>query len=163
MSESTGHAKAVNLIEAIVDWWVRSQPNTQVEHNLGIRWVQQHPGVGIDPDVSVFRPALPDNPTVSSVRTWIPGYTVPILAIEVVSETNPRKDYEIVPDKYHASGTGELCIFDPFLDRFQVDVRSRRPARRCVCLYSTRTRPRTARSADRTRTVRSPACWTEYQ
>jgi hypothetical protein len=50
-----------------------------------------------------------------SVRTWLPGHTAPIFAVEVVSDTNPRKDYEIAPEKYAASGTGELCIFDPLL------------------------------------------------
>ena len=34
-----------------------------------------------------------------SVRTWLPGHGPPRLAIEVVSETNPHKDYVIAPDK----------------------------------------------------------------
>jgi hypothetical protein len=38
-----------------------------------------------------------------------------VLAIEVVSESNPHKDYAIAPDKYAASGTRELWIFDPLL------------------------------------------------
>ncbi len=38
-----------------------------------------------------------------------------MLAIEVVSETNPHKDYVIAPDKYAASGTRELWVFDPLL------------------------------------------------
>ena len=50
-----------------------------------------------------------------SVRTWIEGHTPPILAIEVVSTTNPLKDYTIAPDKYAASGTYELVVFDPLL------------------------------------------------
>jgi hypothetical protein len=37
------------------------------------------------------------------------------LAIEVVSETNPRKDYEVVPKKCEACEIPELCIFDPHL------------------------------------------------
>lgn len=40
---------------------------------------------------------------------------MPRLAIEVVSTTNPTKDYVIAPDKYAASGTRELWIFDPLL------------------------------------------------
>ena len=32
-----------------------------------------------------------------------------------MSDTNPRKDYVIAPDKYAASGTGELWVFDPLL------------------------------------------------
>ncbi|MCL2778830.1 MAG: Uma2 family endonuclease, partial [Polyangiaceae bacterium] len=114
--EAPDHAKAINLIEAILAWWARSQPNTQVEHNIGIRWDEEHPTVGLDPDVSVFRPALPpDSSHKSSIHTWEPGYSVPILAIEVVSRTNSRKDYEVVPKKCESSGIPELCIFDPFL------------------------------------------------
>jgi Uma2 family endonuclease len=115
MPESPDHAKAITLIEAILAWWARSQPSTQVERNIGIRWMKSRPSVGLDPDVSVFRPALPNNTRVSSVLTWEPGYTVPILAIEVVSETNSRKDYEVVPKKCENAGIPELCVFDPHL------------------------------------------------
>ena len=45
----------------------------------------------------------------------MPGHAPPALAIEVVSETNPHKDYTLGPDKYAASGTNELWIFDPLL------------------------------------------------
>ncbi|MCL2776625.1 MAG: Uma2 family endonuclease [Polyangiaceae bacterium] len=116
MPESPDHAKAINLIEAILAWWARSQPCTQVEHNIGIRWMKDWPSVGLDPDVSVFRPALPDSShKESSIHTWEPGYTVPILAIEVVSRTNSRKDYEVVPRKCESAGISELCIFDPLI------------------------------------------------
>ncbi|MCL2776764.1 MAG: Uma2 family endonuclease [Polyangiaceae bacterium] len=116
MPESPDHAKAINLIEAILAWWARSQPSTQVERNIGIRWDEAHPTVGVDPDVSVFRPALPpDSSHKSSIHSWEPGYTVPILAIEVVSRTNSRKDYDVVPKKCESAGIPELCIFDPYL------------------------------------------------
>jgi hypothetical protein len=36
-------------------------------------------------------------------------------AIEVVSEINPRKDYDVASEKYAASGTRELWVFDPLL------------------------------------------------
>jgi hypothetical protein len=35
--------------------------------------------------------------------------------MEVVSQSEPRKDYAIAPDKYAASGAGELVVFDPLL------------------------------------------------
>jgi hypothetical protein len=63
----------------------------------------------------VFVPAPPGAEELGSVRTWIPGHTAPTLAIEVVSETEPRKDYTIAPEKYAASGTKELVVFDPLL------------------------------------------------
>jgi hypothetical protein len=85
--------------------------------NLAVRWDEHEPRVGVDPDVSVFSPPPPreSGSDLRSVRTWLPGHAPPLLAVEVVSTTNPNKDYTIAPDKYAASGTRELWIFDPLL------------------------------------------------
>ncbi|MCL2776603.1 MAG: Uma2 family endonuclease [Polyangiaceae bacterium] len=117
MPQSDSHNDAIKLVEAILTWWARSQPNTKVVRDLAIRWMKDRHQVGFDPDIAVFRPAPPIDPDgdLRSVRTWEPGHTPPILAIEVVSNTNPRKDYEVVPDKCEACGTPELCVFDPHL------------------------------------------------
>jgi Uma2 family endonuclease len=115
MPESVVHDEAVALLRALLSWWARGQSNVQVARNLAIRWDQEHPQFGIDPDVCVLSPAPPEGRDLRSVRTWIPGHHAPVLAIEVVSETNPRKDYEVAPEKYAASGTRELWIFDPLL------------------------------------------------
>lgn len=50
-----------------------------------------------------------------SVCTWKDGHPPPLFAIEVVSDTEPRKDYVIAPDKYAASGVRELVVFDPMM------------------------------------------------
>jgi Uma2 family endonuclease len=117
MPESAGHDDAIELIRSILVWWARSQRISRVVHNMGIRWMKERPSIGVDPDVAVLRPAPPNDPDgdLSSVRTWEAGHTAPIMAIEVVSKTNARKDYEVVPEKYDASGTQELCVFDPHL------------------------------------------------
>src|SRR5690606_26883126 len=83
--------------------------------NLAVRWDERHPAVGVDPDVCVLDPAPPDADALTSVKTWESGHAPPSLAIEVVSDSNPRKDYVVAPDKYAASGIGELWIFDPLL------------------------------------------------
>jgi len=80
-----------------------------------VRWDAEHPQNGVDPDVCVLSPTPPGNPDLRSVLTWQAGYAPPLLAIEVVSETNPRKDYVVAPDKYAACGARELWIFDPLL------------------------------------------------
>jgi Uma2 family endonuclease len=115
MPESVVHDEAVALLRALLSWWARGQVETQVARNLAVRWDQSHPQFGVDPDVCVLSPAPPDGRDLRSVRTWTPGHSAPVLAIEVVSETNPRKDYEVAPEKYAASGVGELWIFDPLL------------------------------------------------
>jgi Uma2 family endonuclease len=115
MPESVVHDEAVALLRALLSWWARGQSTVQVARNLAVRWDQEHPQFGIDPDVCVLSPAPPEGRDLRSVRTWVPGHHAPMLAIEVVSETNPRKDYEVAPEKYAASGTQELWIFDPLL------------------------------------------------
>jgi len=115
MPESVVHDEAVALLRALLTWWSRGR-NVQVARNLAVRWDEAQPTFGVDPDVCVLSPPPPpDGDDLRSVRTWEPGHTTPVLAIEVVSATNPRKDYVIAPDKYAASGTGELWIFDPLL------------------------------------------------
>lgn len=116
MPESLIHDQAVDLLKSILSAWAARVGGTQVMRNLAVRWDEEHPKVGVDPDVSVFRPPPPhDDDDLTSVRTWLEGHTPPLLAIEVVSDGNPHKDYVVAPDKYAASGTQELWVFDPKL------------------------------------------------
>ncbi len=118
MPESDAHDEAVELLKAILAWWAHGRGDVQIARNLAIRWERSAPAVGVDPDVCVLSPRptkAESGDVLTSVRTWLPGHAPPRLAIEVVSETNPRKDYAIAPDKYAASGTEELWVFDPLL------------------------------------------------
>jgi Uma2 family endonuclease len=147
MPESVLHDDVVELLKALLAFWARGTTATAskafVARNLAIRWDEDHPKVGVDPDVCVLRPAPPNVQDLGSVRTWVPGHNAPILAIEVVSESNPRKDYAIAPDKYAASGTGELWIFDPLLagpaahgGPHRLQLWSRRPDGDLVRIYA---------------------------
>lgn len=115
MPESVLHNEILKLLEAILAFWAARLPSAFVARNLAVRWDEQHPQWGVDPDVCLLVPAPPIPEELRSVCTWKDGHRPPVLAIEVVSETNPRKDYEVAPDKYFASGTQELCVFDPLL------------------------------------------------
>jgi Uma2 family endonuclease len=114
MPESVLHDDAVGLLKALLMLWAK-RVGGRVARNLAVRWDEARPQIGLDPDVAVFVPPPPEFDALRSVRTWRPGHTAPVLAIEVVSENDPRKDYEVVPEKYAASGTRELWIFDPLL------------------------------------------------
>jgi len=114
MPESVLHDEAVTLLRAILAAWAAS-PSVLVARNLAVRWDEAKPRLGVDPDIAVFSPPPPRSSELTSVRTWLEGHAPPVLAIEVVSESDPRKDYVVAPDKYAASGTGELWIFDPLL------------------------------------------------
>ena len=115
MPESALHDHVVALLRAILDAWATSSGAHYVARNMAIRWDPARPQVGVDPDVCVISPPPPgaSEHAVTSVRTWIEGNAAPLLAVEVVSESHPRKDYTLGPEKYAASGTQELVVFDP--------------------------------------------------
>ena len=116
MQESVLHDQAVELLKALLAAWAARGASTAfVVRNLAVRWNEAEPRIGVDPDVCVLSPSPPDAIELRSVRTWLAAHFPPVLAVEVVSETNPHKDYAIAPDKYAASGTGELWVFDPLL------------------------------------------------
>jgi len=113
MPESELHAEVLYLLQAILKHWAK-QSGARIVRNLAVRWTPEDARLGADPDLAVLLPPPPDDSLVS-LRTWLPGHAAPLVAIEVVSETNPRKDYTLAPEKYAASGTRELWIFDPLL------------------------------------------------
>jgi Uma2 family endonuclease len=116
MPESQTHDIALDLLKALLLAWVaRANMNAQVARNLAVRWDASRPQIGVDPDLCVLSPRTPEGASLLSVCTWREGHTPPLLAIEVVSENHPRKDYVDAPARYAASGTKELWIFDPRL------------------------------------------------
>ena len=115
MPESVLHDEIVAFLKALLMAWASRSGGMQVARNLAVRWNEANPRLGVDPDVCVLSPPPPEGKQLRSLRTWEAGHAAPLLAIEVVSETNPRKDYVVAPDKYAASGTRELWIFDPLL------------------------------------------------
>jgi hypothetical protein len=80
-----------------------------------VRWQEETPAIGVDPDVCVLAPPPPEGDELTSLRLWRPGHVPQVLAVEVVSASRADKDYAQSPDKYAANGTGELWIFDPKL------------------------------------------------
>ncbi len=114
--ESTLHDDVIRLLVDLLSAWAqRSGHDARVGRNLALRWNPMRPRVGVDPDVYVVEPAPPEGDDTKSLCTWKPGHVAPRVAVEVVSETNPEKDYGEGPEKYAASGTGELWVFDPLL------------------------------------------------
>lgn len=115
--ESRAHDLILDLLKALLAAWVaRTGRHAQVGRNLAIRWDEDHPNVGTDPDIYVVEPPPPEGDRVESLRLWMPGHHPLLLAVEVVSSTNAVKDYEQAPDKHAAAGTQELWVFDPGLN-----------------------------------------------
>ena len=113
MPETSEHRLTCELLETILRAWIaRDARDAAVYANLALRWVEEHPAVGVDPDVCLVDPTPPD-PRLRSLRTWEPGHAAPRVAVEVVSRDTAEKDYLEGPAKYAASGTRELWVFDP--------------------------------------------------
>src|SRR5262245_43009093 len=116
MPESNLHRDIVDLLRLIlVAFIVRSCRNALVAANLACRWNALKRRLGVDPDIALIEPAPPEGAKVKSLLTWKPGHVPPRFAVEVVSETNPAKDYVDAPAKFARLGTRELVIFDPTL------------------------------------------------
>ncbi len=103
------------------EWARREGRAVRVRRDLAVRWDEQHPRVGVDPDVCLLEPPPATvDAELTSLRTWEPGNHPPRVSVEVVSEGNAAKDYDLGPRKHAASGVGELWVFDP--QRFGPDV-----------------------------------------
>ena len=111
--ESVPHDRLVEYLKALlVAWAERSGHSVLVARNLAVRWVEERPRVGIDPDVCIVDPDPPNSSQLASLKLWQPGCSAPRLAIEVVSANHPYKDYVVLPERYAAMGAGELWVID---------------------------------------------------
>jgi Uma2 family endonuclease len=101
------------LVEVLLAWKRRESRDAMIGRNIALRWNSLSPRQGVDPDVYVVEPPPPEGEDATSLCTWKPGHRAPRLAVEVVSENTADKDYGDGPDRYAASGTNELWVFDP--------------------------------------------------
>jgi Uma2 family endonuclease len=117
MPQSTKHDdREVRLRSILSAWNARESLGLLVGCELAFRWDSSEPGVGIDPDVYVAeRPPPVPFDDILSIRTWEEGHSPPILAIEIVSRSRPKKDYTRSPERHDLLGTFELWVFDPHL------------------------------------------------
>lgn len=116
MPEAIQHRDATDLLRLLLlAWKARARRDALVAANLACRWHRENPRIGVDPDIALIEPAPPGADTLRSLRTWEEGHVPPRFAVEIVSATNPHKDYVAAPAKYAALGTRELVIFDPEL------------------------------------------------
>lgn len=115
--QSTAHGVAVRRVFDLLSAWAATKPGrVRIGHDLAIRWLEQHPRTGINPDVCVLDPAPPTfDEDLTSVRLWKEGHAIPRFCVEVVSYSHPYKDYTAIQERYAAFGTPELLVFDPML------------------------------------------------
>lgn len=116
MPENPLQVAICDLLKLILAAWCRRRgADALVSGNVAVRWDAAHPRVGVDPDVYLVEPAPPLDLEEKSVRTWVEGHHPPRVCVEVVGEGTAREDYRDKPEKYAASGTRELWVFDPLL------------------------------------------------
>jgi Putative restriction endonuclease len=109
------HDVAHRLTQLLEGWAARQKEPVRVLRNLAVRWLEEHPRTGIDPDVCVLAPPPPDLDACGSLCLWRAGHVAPPLCFEIVSINHPYKDYVALQDRYAALGTRELVVFDPLL------------------------------------------------
>src|SRR5262245_38261495 len=107
--ESRPHDLRVVRVRALLTIWTsRLGVPAIICRNLAVRWDEDSPKVGVDPDLCVLAPPPPEGDQLMSLRLWEPGHLPPVLAIEIVSASRADKDYGQSPAKYAANGTREL-------------------------------------------------------
>ncbi len=113
--ESNLHDLCIEYLRSLLlAWSERQRRDLLVARNLGIRWFEEEPRAGFDPDLCIIEPPPPGGPP-TSLRLWEPGHEPPWLAIEVVSSGHPYKDYLDTPARSAACGVRELWVYDPLL------------------------------------------------
>ena len=114
--ESRRHDLASDRVRALLSYWAsRTGRRAAVCRNLAVRWDEDKPAIGVDPDVCVLELPPPEGDELTSLRLWDTGHSPPLLAVEIVSPSRADKDYVQSPAKYAANGTRELWVFDPKL------------------------------------------------
>lgn len=111
--ETPLHDAIIELLMLILKHRAAGEASVLVARNLGCRWNPADARVGTDPDVVWIEPAPPEGEDLSTLRVWAPGHTPPRVAVEVVSESDPEKDYLEAPLRCARLGARELWVFDP--------------------------------------------------
>lgn len=101
------------LIDVLTTWLTGRGVSGRVGGNVALRWDGDHPQIGVDPDVYLVEPDIPEGELARSICTWKQGHTAPRVCVEVVSDHTWEKDYGDGPERYAASGVRELWVFDP--------------------------------------------------
>ncbi len=116
MPENPLQVAICDLLKLILTAWCnRRGADALVSGHIAVRWDPSHPRVGVEPDVYLVEPSPPLGLHDVSLRTWVAGHAPPRVAVEVVNDETADEDYYEQPQKYAASGTRELWIFDPLL------------------------------------------------
>ena len=114
--ETPLHDAIIELLMLILKRWVEATGRSAlVCSNLGCRWDPADARVGTDPDVVLVEPCPPEGELTKTLRVWEPGHAPPRVAVEVVSDQNPDKDYVDAPVRCARLGAEELWVFDPTL------------------------------------------------
>lgn len=114
--EAPIHDEVAEALKLLLRAWAARMPGSvRIARNLAIRWLEDHPSTGIDPDVCVLAPPPDDLDELGSLCLWKPRHYAPTLCFEIVSKNHPHKEYVAIQDRYAAMGTHELIVFDPLL------------------------------------------------
>ncbi len=95
-----------------MEQWVKEEGKAWLvgsEQDMLLREDDQR--VGVRPDAYLL-PCIPEDLSFERWPAYKEGMPVPVLAVEFVSPSNWKKDYEEAPEKYTALGVEELVLVD---------------------------------------------------
>lgn len=100
------------LLRPLIERWFAEQGKPRfVGADQFIYYKRGNPSKVVAPDIYDL-PGVPPGERVRSWKVWQTGI-VPELAIEIVSSSEPYKDYVEAPARYAELGVKELVLFDP--------------------------------------------------
>jgi hypothetical protein len=83
--QSIPHSIAVRHLASVLNQWASGAGRLLfVAESLAVRWLEERPQIGIDPDLCLLDPPPPDVLEFTSLRLWKPGHQAPQLCIEIV-------------------------------------------------------------------------------
>ena len=110
--ESSQHDRITALLRELVQRWHDTRGiRAFVGSSQFIYWVQYVPANCVAPDLYVLPGVAPDE-GVTAWKVWETGIR-PSFTLEVVSNSDPDKDYVRVPKRCAELGVEELVVFDP--------------------------------------------------
>jgi len=125
VGQDTLQMRILEILRPLLErWYELSGKPTFVGEDQFIYYERFHPEKVVAPDLYVL-PGVKPGRRIKSWKVWKTG-VVPTFALEVVSSSDPAKDYHDVIARYGELGVSELIVFDPDHDGADDRVRWQR-------------------------------------
>jgi Uma2 family endonuclease len=115
LTHSNQQSELIEYLVSALRFWLQTQGRSAyVRDEQRFAWMQEEPRVAVSPDAYVLEPPPQVEPGGgwTTWNTWEHEGQVPVLAVEIVSNSNASKDYDDAPLQYAALGVPEWLRID---------------------------------------------------